>query len=346
MIYRYNDQICAYHNERVTIGEDIREKLRSNRDANEKRIIRNIRKGITVNKSSFVKQGSYAMRTMVQAVGNDYDIDDGLLLNKDELVTKEGREMTPLEVRDMVFDAVNDDTPYKKPPERLKNCIRVHYSEGHHVDIPCLRVFQDGSGAIQLAGAEWRPSNPKEIMEWFEAKRSDYNRLSEGRGHQLRRIIRLLKRFSKSRPSWNMPSGLILTMLVVETMDAQACYERDDECLFYFIRALGARLNSNLTVRNLADRSIQQELLTKTTEDPCMTTLRDRLGEAQEELDVLEQDGCTRQDARKAWDWVFRTGGFFEDYDDEHGDDDDGGLAKAEPKSPVLPGGTRRFGHP
>ena len=34
----------------------------------------------------FVKQGSYAMKTMVQDPDNDYDIDDGVYFEKDKLV--------------------------------------------------------------------------------------------------------------------------------------------------------------------------------------------------------------------------------------------------------------------
>lgn len=350
-MYNYNDQVTAYHNQKVNLPEATRAKLRGHRSANQDRIIRNIRDGVTVTKNSFVKQGSYAMWTTIQDVNNDYDIDDGLIMKREELVGDRGAEMSALQVRQMVLDAVEDDK-FDRKPECLKNCVRVFYKEGHHVDIPCYRKFEDDSGEerIELASSDWKKSNPEEINRWFSNRVSELKKLRDGHGLQFRRMIRLLKRFCRSRSSWNMPSGLILTMLTSEKMPD---YERDDECFYYLLSGLQTRLNGSLVVTNHADSDWPQETLTKTLEDASMREFKQRVGEALDELDVLHDSDCTKKAARKAWDWVFKTNGFFDEFDGDDGDDDDGGgggkafavnIATSEPDKPVDLEGGGRFG--
>jgi len=354
-MYNYNDQIKAYHNAKVTIGEDIRSKLRQHREANQNRLIANIKKGVAVSKSSFVKQGSYANRTMVQKNGNDYDIDDGVIFAKGDLIGDRGAEMTPLQVRDMVLNAIKDDK-FAKQPERLTNCVRVYYKEGHHVDIPSYRKYENSTGQeiIEIAGSDWRKSNPSEINSWFESQVSIQNQSREDRGLQLRRMIRLLKRFCRSRDSWNMPNGLIMTMLAVENMPD---YVRDDECFYYLLENFKTRLQSSLSVYNASDSSIPREELTKSSSDADMRELRDRTEEALGKLAILHDDSCTKFNARQSWDWIFRSDGFFESYDEDNGSGDDGGdgsksagggmaagFAYITPKKPVDPQGGGRYG--
>jgi hypothetical protein len=50
--------------------------------------------------------------------------------------------------------------------------------------------------------------------------------------------------------------------------------------------------------------------LSKGSNDPEVIYFRERLREALEKLDVLDNDDCTRAKALKAWDWVFNTDHF------------------------------------
>lgn len=350
-MYNYNKQITAYHSEKVNLPEKVRDKLRGHRSANQDRIIRNISKGINVTKSSFVKQGSYAMRTTIQHEENDYDIDDGLMMKKEELVGERGAEMSALQVRQMILETVKDDK-FSKQPESLKNCVRVFYQEGHHVDIPCYRTYVNDTGntVIELASSDWKASNPEEINRWFSGRVEHLNSIRDGHGKQLQRMIRLLKRFCRSRASWNMPSGLVLTMLTSEKISN---YERDDECFYYLLSGLKSRLAGSLVVTNTADSKYPKEQLTKSNEDAPMIELRNRIDEALKELAVLFEPNCTKKAARKAWDWVFKTDGYFDEYDDnddDEGNDDGGGksstaiVASSAPRKPVDLQGGGRFG--
>jgi hypothetical protein len=345
-MFDYNKQITKYEEDKVAISEDTRSVLRKNRDANRNRLKKNLPDDKKI--KQFQPQGSYAHRTMIQHEANDYDIDDGVVFDEGVLKTSQGNDMSPLEVRDMIVDALQDDK-FDKKPERLKNCVRVFYKEGHHVDVPAFRLSDSDTGKCEIASSEWRESDPKQINGWFESNISEYNKEREGKGSQFRQMIRLLKRFSRSRSSWNMPCGLILTMLVSEEMPN---YERNDECFYHLLKAINHRLKyERMRVYNLSDKLIgSREELTKSDDDADIRNLRDKSEEALGKLEVLLEKDCTQEEARKAWDWVFKTDGFFDDEDDSNNDNraasprDVFGISSNVPKKAVDLQGGGRFG--
>lgn len=313
-MYNYDEQIKEYHNVKVNLPQPIREKLRNHRKANQDRLIANIPDGITINKNSFVKQGSYAMWTTIQEKDKAYDIDDGVVFNKQELKDENDINMTVQQVKKMVKKAL-EDKRFNKKPEIKSNCIRVFYEEGHHVDIPAYRKYINSIGKEmqEIASYDgWILSDPKRINVWFLNLIEQLNKKLEDAGGQLRRMIRLLKRFSKSRgDSWDMPSGIKLTMLAAECFQPEI---RDDVAFYKLIDNLYKRLVSSLIVENLADQRFPREKLTRTNSDINMIFLRDKVKEALDKLKVLN-DTNEIDIARKAWDWVFQSDGFFEAYD-------------------------------
>jgi Cyclic GMP-AMP synthase DncV-like, nucleotidyltransferase domain len=56
------------------------------------------------------------MKTMMQHLAKDYDIDDGVYFSKKVLVGDRGAEMSALQARQMVRDSL-DDGSFKTPPE-------------------------------------------------------------------------------------------------------------------------------------------------------------------------------------------------------------------------------------
>lgn len=294
--------IRNYHDDDVKLSDEMRKTLRKNRNTNRDRLKDNLKERKKPQPLRFQKQGSYAMRTTIQETDNAYDIDDGAVFRKEDLKGERGGDISPLEARQMVCDAMQDKR-FKKKPEVLKNCVRVHYNEGHHVDIPVYRESRDVNERLkcEIASSEWRESNPDGINDWFagqvEKKKSD----KDDDDPQFRRMIRLVKRYATSHPSWNLPSGFILTILVDEqyaTFD-----DRDDWCFYNLISAIKGRLQRALVVKN----PVQNEVLTKTDPDPKMVDLQDKLGEAIEKLKVLFNPQCTPSKALKAWADVFNT---------------------------------------
>lgn len=128
-----------------------------------------------------------------------------------------------------------------------------------------------------------------------------YPKVADG---QMRRIVRFLKRFCRSRTSWSLPGGMIVSALVAESGIYRANSDRDDLALYNTMVALRNRLKVSCQVYNPVDSS--QELTGKTEVLNQVTRLRDNLDIAIIKLNVLfDQPNCTREKARFAWDWVF-----------------------------------------
>jgi hypothetical protein len=91
------------------------------------------------------------MGTIIQTrfVDEEYDIDDGLVLWRDDLVDDSGVELTAQQVKEKVRDALKDDR-FSRQPKICSNCVRVFYAdedeEKHHVDFPVYRRYFEANG--------------------------------------------------------------------------------------------------------------------------------------------------------------------------------------------------------
>ena len=270
--------------------------MRNRRDANRERLKKGLKKNNDPSSNTHQTQGSYTMHTMVQDENNDYDIDDGVVFLKEDLVGNQGADKTALDARKMVCSAL-DDCSFIEPPVVLKNCVRVMYQKGYHVDVPVYRQLDDGS--LELASSDWKGSSPSEVTAWYNKAVCDQSP-DESNGRQLRRITTYIKAYKNSRSSWKakMPSGFTISTLVVE------CYvsdDRDDVSLYETMKAIHSRLQWDLEVSN----PVRNERLTKGSDDAQTKFLREKLSEALNNLSPLLDSDCGRLTALKAWKSVF-----------------------------------------
>jgi len=248
----------------------------------------------------------------------------------------------------MVRAAVASTGDYKTPPEVRGNCVRIYYADGFHVDMPVYRKYEEnGTTHKELASTgTWKASAPEDITTWFNeqvtAKSPDNTN-----GRQMRRMVRLLKAWSKSRTSWSMPSGFILSVLVDEQYYSnQSWKDRDDLALLYVMRAIRNRLQSDERVyRPVPPR----EEITRDSTLGRIRKLRDELEYAIAELSKIERADCDELMALKALKTMFFTDFFdgrikeIEDCDGDGGNgggkggggDGGGRGAAAVPTSPV-----------
>lgn len=313
-------QMTRFHNAEVSLSTDNRATMKKRRNANRKRLKEGLENNENPKPLGCHTQGSYAMKTMVQDSENDYDIDDGVYFEADDLYGSKGGELSPLQVRQMVCDALDVSNQFKTPPEVLKNCVRVFYSEGHHIDVPAYKavnVEDAWTGTPQthyeLASSSWKRSDPREVTNWFTATNKELSPDSPANnGGQFRRIVRLLKKFSKSRPSWksSTASGFMLTKLAQESF--YAYLGRDDIALRQTMEHIRQRLAFNEVVEHPV---LQGETLTNDV-DGRPGFFRDKLKENLKHLDILDDSECSFEQAMKAWDKVFNTT-WFSDQPDE-----------------------------
>ena len=304
--------ICAYHIQEVTLPEAEQDRMRKRRNANRERLRKGLAKAGEPTPIEFVKQGSYAMKTMIRDPNNDYDIDDGVYFCKEDLVGERGAEMTSLQVRQMVCDGV-DDGKLKQAPEVRSNCVRVLYKAGYHVDLPVYRcvvtstVPGDVTHYELAASTGWKRSDARDVSKWYEDERA-----MSADGQQLRRINRCLKKYARSRQSWRagMLSGFGISVLVVECFRH---HEREDRALYDTMVAIRDRLNSSLVV---AHPVTPDDYITGEANDARARCFRDKLTDAIDTLQPLRDSDCTRERALKCWDKVFATTFFSERLED------------------------------
>ncbi len=303
-----SDDVLGYHNDEVTLPQEERTAMAKRRNANRDRLKGGLNKKKNPKPFMYCKQGSYAMLTMVQHPENHYDIDDGVYFENDKLVGAKGGELSALEARKMVRDAV-DDGSFAKVPETLPNCVRIYYAAGYHVDMPVYRRRKDKdalgneSEIFELASAEWKRSDARLVTDWFDEENQRQSPDKED-GRQMRRICREIKKFSQSRSSWEdqIGSGFVITKLVTESYKPNA--NREDAALRDTMAAIRDRLNTSLVVKH---PTTPDETISKGTDDPKIRFLREKLDEALKELAVLDEVNCTREKALKAWDKVYAT---------------------------------------
>ena len=109
-MYVSNKEITQFHDEEVRLPQSTQDMLRKHRKSNQDRLTKGLDKNDRPAVKDFVKQGSYAMYTINQHPENDYDIDDGASFDKSDLAGARDAEMTALDARQMVRDAVDDGT--------------------------------------------------------------------------------------------------------------------------------------------------------------------------------------------------------------------------------------------
>ena len=208
-----HEDIRRYHAHRVALTHEQDRQLRKRRDTNRERVTHALKRKHAPEPERFVSQGSHAMGTVVQEPNNAYDIDDGVVFARESLRGPRGGRITALAARKLVRDAV-DNGSFARAPETRKHCVRVFYNDGPRVDIPVYRRSSTWNGeTYELASTDWKPSSPEGVNAWFEA--CVQHHMAGGRPY-FRELIRLVKSIGKNRPSYSLPSGFVLTVLVNE----------------------------------------------------------------------------------------------------------------------------------
>jgi Adenylyl/Guanylyl and SMODS C-terminal sensor domain len=309
-MFDLSKDLQTFYDNHVRLGGERREQLAGHRDLNLQRIngglddLAEETGRARPHPYDYKNQGGYAMHTLNQAEENDYDIDVALLFNKEDL------PIDPLAARQRVRDAlVKRRGNFSKDPEARTNAVTVWYEDGYHVDFAIYRTWKDawGTSYTEHASTEWVRRDPMEVNDWFTRRVAEKSPkagfLSEHRvaSGQMRRIVRFLKRFCRSRASWSLPGGMVVSALVDEVYRPDS--GRDDIALYNTVVALRDRLRGSTVVRNPVNNS--QELTSSEEVLNQVQRLRDKLDMAVSKLAVLFQPGCTREQARSSWDWIF-----------------------------------------
>ena len=233
-----------------------------------------------------LEQGSVAMSTVTQFQKNDYDVDVAIVFDDTNIAGLGQREIKNIVVKALKKKCTN----FKKEPEALTNCVRIVYSDNYHIDFAIYRRIKndDGSYKYEHAGSEWRERDPRAINNWFKDEIKTH-------GEKLRQAVRLSKMFCKSRESWQMPGGLIQSVLCDEKIQD---YKRMDEMFYYTMKEVQSRLEEDKEIKNPTS---EQSLLLKDKDKDKVKNLCNRLKDKLSKLDILFNDKCSEKEAIEAW---------------------------------------------
>lgn len=329
-MYDINDKMKKFYREKVVLSKSNQKGLIDKKNLNLKRLKDGLKEYNDENNTDYqivdeIVQGSVAMQTIVQSEENDYDIDIGITFNKDNLpepVTSENNTKT---VKNIIHEALlKKASCFKNPPEKLTNCIRVIYEEGYHIDFAIYRRHKNDKDeyVYEHCGADWLYRNPRSITKWFKAQDKAHN-------YNLKKVARLIKAYLKQDSSWNVPGGLIQSVLINECIKES---NRLDEMLYNTIQSVIDRLDEEIEVYNPVD--VDEEgneitLLRKGSHRDSMTKMKNYLQKGINKLSVLFEDGCTEGKALRAWGDFFNHPYWAELADNLKEESDEGAVNKS-----------------
>jgi hypothetical protein len=309
-----NSEIKKYHSNEVVLSKTQQDEMRGRRDSGRTRLENGLNKANHPLPCLVTSQGSYAMRTMAQDDENDYDIDDGVYFEYDDLLDRNGNELEPKAARKRVKDALYDER-LSFDAEVKNNCVRQYYPAGYHIDLPVYRIkrSQDISGnetfKYELAsGDKWVESDARAVTQWFNKIVTQELKSGDLDTSQLRRVVRLTKKMARSRKVWKRKttSGICITKLVVDHMVSVP--DREDEAL----RSTWRAIEKALTISRAIKHPVQRQNLAESN-DECVGFFKDCLSENLKHLEVLDKSDCDQEMAMKVWNKVFNTD-YFNDF--------------------------------
>lgn len=238
--------VLHYEYTKFNKGIKLSDKRKKDLKGSRKEIRRKIRVWFKDNKPDelqpkFYGQGSFEMNTTVNPIPEidqednklvKYDLDYGVYFLERQ---GENNKKNIDTWHNWIYDSVENHT--QTPPIRKTTCIRVVFSDGHHIDLP---IYYMNGDIPELAhrSKDWIESDPKAFFEWFNA----FAKVKP----QLRRIVRYLKAWKDFREKKNktlkLPSGFALTIMAVNNFEPS---DNDDESFRKTVRKIRESLSQN-----------------------------------------------------------------------------------------------------
>lgn len=343
-VFDCGDDMGKFHGDEITLSSGERTEMRERRNTGRRRLEIGLDEEEHPQPKMTCTQGSYAMHTMVQDADCDYDIDDGIYFAEEDLVNEFGAALTPQQAKERVCAALSRDKRFASPAQVFPKCVRQVYNEGYHIDMPVYRIRKedDGKGGTrevyELAGdGTWDVSDARATTRWFKDEVSRLNSLKDGQGNQMRRVVRLTKGFARSRTDWKdqTTSGIVITKLVIDHFVPSD--GRDDEALLDTWQAIRTQLRTSTQVAHPVNATNLAE-----EGNAKVTFFKGKLSWALDELAILEA-GCTRSEAREAWDSAFDSS-YFEKLPEPKDEEKKAFFIATSAKSDIRNDGNGRFG--
>lgn len=245
----------------ISIDKSKKEFLISAREGIQEKITNYFKNDLKQKVPDYKIQGSFPMATIVNPLDEEYDIDIGVHLQN--LDSDKKNWPTPETVHNWIYKAVEKHT--KEKPTDKRTCVRVNYSGNYHADLPIYSFHKNEPYLAEKGDAGWHPSDAKAFVDWFKGKVKD-------KGQQVRRLVKYLKAWADNQSkSGNLPSGFVLTILIVEEYEKA---EREDVSFSATVKNINNRIKKSENFLNPVD---EDENLRYRISDAQMRNFKKRL---------------------------------------------------------------------
>lgn len=278
-------EFTTFHG-KIALTSRKKEYLRKSRDAIRDRIRKYFRDNLKVALPKFHGQGSYAMGTIINPLGGEFDIDDGVYLQ--HLDMNDGSQWPKTTtVHRWLVNATDGHT--KEKPIDKRTCVRVQYAGQYHADLPIYAKLYRDFLLAEKGAKGWHHSDPKALTQWFIENVKQHS-------EQLRRIVRYLKAWADFQAGriGKMPSGLILTVLAARNFLPN---ERDDLSFADTAYAISNAVNFVFCVYNPVD---SDEDLTARLTDEQKARFQEAISNLASDA-AIAVDADAREEASKLW---------------------------------------------
>ncbi|MGD0553105.1 MAG: cyclic GMP-AMP synthase DncV-like nucleotidyltransferase [Sedimentisphaerales bacterium] len=231
-----HDLFVEFDSSQIQLTKDRRKKLLASRDSLNERIKTYYKENkLDDVELTCVEQGSFVTDVIVNPIPVEergetklkYDLDYGVYFVGNQNATERKSIET---YHDLIYEAVKDQTGQVV---RKNTCLRVVYSDGHHIDLP---IYYKQGTIPELAHKKdgWIQSDPVGFVNWF----NEIAKINP----QLKRLVRYMKAWCDNKTSsTKMPSGLIVTIL---TSNNAKYNTRDDIAMRDTLEAISAYFKS------------------------------------------------------------------------------------------------------
>jgi hypothetical protein len=185
----------------------------------------------------FKTQGSFVLKTIINPLSHEYDIDDGIYLKG--LGNDISDWPAPRAMLKKVYTAVKNGFPRYTQVRRA--CVEVKKPGQYRIHLPVF-AFHDTKPFVADTGPEgWHKSDTIELDWWLKEQFKKH-------GPQLKRLVRYIKAWSDvQRKRYHLPSNLILTLYMVTEYPPD---NRDDLAFANTVKNIARRIKRSYKLIN------------------------------------------------------------------------------------------------
>jgi len=272
-------KLFLYFHSNIVLKPSQKKSLKKSREAVREKIrdyFRDKQNGFFPN---FNGQGSFMMKTIIEPLDGEFDIDDGIYF---QVEAKPSQSIGKF--HSWICEAVDGHTD-KKPIDKPA-CVRLLYAKKYHLDLSIYYIIEGQSPYLAHKEKGWIESDPREFRKWFDSKADE-----EG---QLKRIVLYLKAWSDYKDK--LLSGLIFSILAANNIVFD---ERDDVALYQTLCKIQNTLKQNFVCdrpTTPADENLLEDY-SETKKNNFFIRLNSLIQSAEKALD----EKTNQRDACKAW---------------------------------------------